>query len=157
AFAQAAAVAKTQLVRFGVTPFPYRGNVPDKGGPFLDVVTGERHGHKSGRGGIYWEEPTYTDQRVLLSIPKGFDARRPAVMVVCFHGNQAKLARDVRDRQQVPRQVAESGLNAVLVAPQFAVDAIDSSSGNFWQPGVFARFLDEAAERLTRLYGEERA
>jgi hypothetical protein len=47
------------------------------------------------------------------SIPKGFDPRRLALIVVFFHGNAAALARDVRDRQQVPREVAESGLNAV--------------------------------------------
>jgi hypothetical protein len=59
-------------------------------------------------------------------------------------------------RQQVPRQVAESGLNAVLVAPQFAVDALDSSAGNFWQPGSFRQFLEEATVHLVDLYGDER-
>ena len=75
------------------------------------------------RGGTYWEDQTYSDQRVLLHIPKGFDPRRPALMVVFFHGNEATLERDVRNRQAVPRQITESGLNAVLVAPQFAVNA----------------------------------
>src|SRR5207247_8074983 len=72
-------------------------------------------------------------------------------------GNLATLARDVRNRQQIPRQVEQSGLNAVLVAPQFAVDALDSSSGHFWKPGVFAKFLDEAVPKLTQLHGDERA
>ena len=94
---------------------------------------------------------------MLLHIPKGFDPRRPALMVVFLHGNEATLARDVRNRQQVPRQVAESGLNAVLVAPQFAVNALDSSAGRFWEPGVFAQFVQEAGEQLTRLHGDERA
>jgi hypothetical protein len=149
--------AKTQLVPFDVTPFPYSGPVPDKGVTFLDVVNGERRGHTSLRGGVYWEDPTYSDKRVLLSIPRGFDLRRPAVIVIYFHGNLATLTRDVRNRQQVPRQVEQSGLNAVLVAPQFAVDALDSSSGRFWEPGVFAKFLDEAADRLARLHGDPRA
>ncbi|MEA2989956.1 MAG: hypothetical protein QOG83_2667 [Alphaproteobacteria bacterium] len=149
--------AKTQLVPFDISPFPYRGEIPDKNLPFMDVVNGERRGHTSPRGGIYWEDMTYSDRRVLLSIPRGFDARRPAVIVVFFHGNGATLARDVQNRQQVPRQVAESGLNAVLVAPQFAVDALDSSSGRFWEPGVFAKFLDETVGRLTRLHGDARA
>ena len=77
--------------------------------------------------------------------------------MVFFHGNEATLTRDVRQRQEVPRQVAESGLNAVLVAPQLAVNALNSSAGRFWEPGVFAQFLAEAAERLTTLYGDERA
>jgi hypothetical protein len=149
--------SKTALVPFEVSPFPYRGEVPEKKAPFLDVVDGERRGHRTARGGTYWEDQTYSDQRVLLHIPRGFDPRRPALMVVYFHGNEATLTRDVRERQQVPRQVTESGLNAVLVAPQFAVDALDSSPGRFWEPGVFAQFVAEAGERLTALYGDERA
>ena len=117
--------SKTALVPFEVTPFPYRGDVPDKNRPFLDVADGERHGHSTVRGGTYWEDQTYSDQRVLLHIPKGFDPRRPALMVVFFHGNEATLERDVRNRQAVPRQITESGLNAVLVAPQFAVNALE--------------------------------
>src|SRR5262245_2870264 len=148
---------KIQLVPFDVSPFPYSGPMPDKNMTFLDVVNGERRGHTSGRGGVYWEDLTYSDKRALLMIPRGFDIRRPAVIVVYFHGNLATLTRDVRNRQQVPRQVEQSGLNAVLVAPQFAIDALDSSSGRFWEPGVFAKFLDEAADRLARLHGDPRA
>jgi hypothetical protein len=148
--------AKTALVEFDNSAFPYSGEIPEKGLPFLDAVDGDHRGHTSPRGGVYWEA-TYSDRHVLLSIPKGFDPKKPALIVLYFHGNLAKLARDVRDRQQVPRQVAESGLNAVLVAPQLAVDALDSSAGRFWEPGFFARFLDEAAARLAKLYGHESA
>jgi hypothetical protein len=150
--------AKTAQVPFAVSPFPFRGEVPEKDKPFLDVSEGERLGHYSERGKrTYWEDETYSDRRVLLHIPKGFDARRPALTVAFFHGNEATLTRDVARRQQVPRQLAESGLNAVLVAPQFAVNALDSSAGRFWEPGVFAQFLGEAGERLTELHGDARA
>jgi len=150
------AASKTTLVPFENSPFPYRGDVPEKKQPFLDVVDGDRRGHNSARGGTYWEDQTYSDQRVLLHIPRGFDPRKPALMIVFFHGNEATLNRDVRKRQEIPRQVTESGLNAVLVAPQFAVNALDSSPGRFWEPGMFAQFVGEAAERLTQLYGDER-
>src|SRR5258705_10572872 len=127
AFAQAPMpAAKTQLVPFDTSPFPYSGPVPDKNTTFLDVHNGERRGHTSLRGGVYWEDLTYSDKRVLLFIPRGFDIRRRALIVVYFHGNLATLTRDVRDRQQIPRQLEQSGLNAVLVAPQFAVNALDS-------------------------------
>jgi hypothetical protein len=53
--------------------------------------------------------------------------------------------------------VAESGLNAVLVAPQFAVNALDSSAGHFYEPGAFRRFLEEAGKRLARLHGDRKA
>ena len=99
---------------------------------------------------------TFSDDRVLLHIPPGFDPTLPAVMVVFFHGHGANLARDVRDRQQVPAQITAAGVNAVLVAPQFAVDAADSSAGKFWEPNGFKRFLDEAAVKLARLYGDPR-
>jgi hypothetical protein len=150
--------AKTALVPFDTSPFPYHGDVPEKDKQFLDVIDGERRGHYSARAATtYWEDQTYSDRRVLLYIPRGFDARRPALLIVFLHGNEATLIRDVRERQQVPRQVAESGLNAVLVAPQFAVNALDSSAGRFWEPGLFAQFVREAAERLTELHGDARA
>jgi hypothetical protein len=150
------ASAKTALVPFEESPFPYRGQIPDKNVPFLDAAEGDRLGHTSPRGGVYWEDKTYSDRRSLLYIPRGFDPNRPALIVVFFHGNEATLARDVQRRQQVPRQIAESGLNAVLVAPQLAVNALDSSAGRFWEPGVFARYLNEATSHLTALYGDER-
>jgi hypothetical protein len=115
----------TKLVEFDSAPFPFDG------------------GRRS-----------YNDRRVLLHIPKGFDSRRPGVMVLFFHGHRATLERDVRDRQQVPAQISASGMNAVLVAPQMAVDAADSSVGRFSQPGAVSRFVAEAAEKLARLHGD---
>jgi hypothetical protein len=76
---------------------------------------------------------------------------------VFFHGHRATLERDVWERQQVPAQVSGAGINAVLVAPQFAVDAADSNPGKFAEPGGFARFLDEAAKELARLNGDPTA
>ena len=77
------------------------------------------------------EGRSYTDSHVLLTVPPGFDVNKPAVMIVFFHGHGATLARDVRDRQKLPDQIAASGVNAVLVAPQFAFDAADSNPGKF--------------------------
>jgi hypothetical protein len=42
----------------------------------------------------------------------------------------------------------------VLLAPQLAVDAADSSAGKFWQPGGLKRFLAEAAEHLADITGD---
>ena len=52
--------------------------------------------------------------------------------------------------EQVPAQITAAGVNAVLVAPQFAVNAADSSAGKFWEPNGFKRFLDEVAIQLAR-------
>jgi hypothetical protein len=149
--------AETSLVAFQSAPFPYRGTIPGSGRPFLNVNKDGRLGHTNFRGHVFWEADTFSDDRVLLHIPPGFDPTQPAVMVVFFHGHGADLARDVRDRQQVPEQITAAGANAVLVAPQFAFDAADSSAGKFWEPNGFKRFLDEAAIKLARLYGDPRA
>jgi len=70
---------------------------------------------------VLWESQIFSDDRVLLHIPPSFNPKRPAVMVVFFHGHGANLAKDVRDRRQVPAQITAAGVNAVLVAPQFAL------------------------------------
>ncbi len=148
---------RNALVPFDASPFPFNGIVATNRQAVSGCCRGRAARPHAPRGGVLWEDTTYSDRRVLLSIPRGFDIRRPAVIVVFFHGNGATLTRDVRNRQQVPRQIVESGLNAVLVAPQFAVDAADSSAGRFWEPGVFAQFMDEATNQLTRLHGDARA
>jgi hypothetical protein len=145
---------ETSLMDFETAPFPYHGTIPGSNRPFLNVNEDGRLGHANFRGQVLWESQTFSDDRVLLHIPPGFDPKHPAVMVVFFHGHGADLARDVRDRQQVPAQISAAGANAVLVAPQFAVDAADSSAGKFWEPNGFKRFLDEAAIKLARLYGD---
>jgi hypothetical protein len=146
--------ARTALIDFKTAPFPYDGKMPGSDRPFLDAGQAGHRGHTNFRGRVLWESETFSDPRVLLHIPPGFDANRPGVMVVFFHGHGANLATDVRDRQQVPAQISASGMNAVLVAPQFAFDAADSSAGKFWEPGGFKRFIDEAAEQLARLDGD---
>jgi hypothetical protein len=148
--------AKTQLVAFNASAFPYRGIVPDTKKPFLDVRSGRRLGHTTLRGDVCWEDTTYSDRRSLLYLPQGYNPTLPSLIVLYLHGQGATLERDVVNRQGLPRQVAESGQNIALVAPQLAFDAGDSSAGNFWKPGHFATYIDEAAERLMRLYGDKR-
>ena len=144
----------TTLVAMKSSAFPYFGNNPRSEAPFLNINKGERRGHRAYNGRVYWQDETYNDNRVLVHVPESFDVRKPGVIVVFFHGNGATLERDVRDRQLVPQQISDSGVNAVLLAPQFAVDAPDSSAGKFWQPGGFKRFMDESAGQLARLTGD---
>ncbi len=145
---------QTTLVSLRSSAFPYFGANPRTDEPFLNITQGGRRGHRGLGGRIYWQDRTFNDSRVLMHIPQHFDLRKPGVIVVFFHGNGATLERDVRDRQLVPQQVSDSGVNAVLLAPQLAVDAADSSAGKFWQPGGLKRFLDESSEQLARLSGE---
>jgi len=147
----------TTLVSMKSSAFPYFGNNPASEAPFLNISKGDRRGHRSYSGRVYWQDETYNDNRVLVHVPDTFDIRKPGVIVVFFHGNGATLERDVRDRQLVPQQISDSGANAVLLAPQLAVDAADSSAGKFWQPGGFKRFMAESSEQLARLYGDPNA
>src|SRR5262245_24598426 len=148
--------ARNELVEFDLAPFPYRGVNPRTSRPFLDVTDSDGpRGPRTGRG-LLWEDATFSDRRALLYIPRGFDVRKPGVIVVFLHGHRATLERDVRDRQRVADQIAQANANAVLVAPQFAVNASDSSAGRFWESYGFARFLGEAGEHLARLHGDWR-
>ena len=122
--------ANVSLASFENSAFPYHGSIPNyqetgQSRPFLDVDDNGRLGHSSPRGGIHWEDQTYSDRSVLLAAPQSFDPARPGVIIVFFHGNTATLSRDVIARQQIVRQLTDSGLNAVLVAPQLAVDALE--------------------------------
>src|SRR5262245_39818120 len=144
---------KTSLVEFELSPFPYEGINPATGRPFLNVDEGGRRGHAGSRGRVLWEDETFSDQRVLVHIPQGFDLKRPGLIIVFFHGHGAAVARDVRDRQRIAEQISASNANAVLVAPQMAVKAADSSAGIFWEQGLFAQFLNEAAEQLGLMSG----
>jgi hypothetical protein len=147
----------TTLVSMKSSAFPYFGTNPRSEEPFLNINKGDRKGHRSYSGKVYWQDETYSDSRVLVHVPETFDARKPGVIVVFFHGNGATLERDVRDRQLVPQQISDSGVNAVLLAPQMAVNAADSSAGKFWQPGGFKRFMDESTSHLARLYGDPKS
>src|SRR5262245_19468765 len=81
---------RTALIPFESAPFPYDGTVANTGRPFLNFEDQEgRRGHTTPFGRLYWEDETYNDRSVLLHIPKGFDIRKPSVMVVFFHGHGA--------------------------------------------------------------------
>lgn len=149
--------SQTKLVSFASAPFPYDGLNPRTKAPFLNVRDSGRLGHRTFSGRVYWADSTYSDNRVLLHVPRGFDTHRPGVIVMFFHGHGATLERDVLARQRVPEQITESGLNAVLVAPQFAVDARDSSAGKLWTPQGLRKFLDETADKLTQMHGDPSA
>ena len=139
------------LETFATSPFPLRRDRRMGDRPYFDVRDGVRRGRTTRHGEVCWEDETYAEARVLLAIPSNFDAARPATLVLYLHGNRARLERDVIKRQQLLRQVREADINAVLIAPQFALDAADSSAGRFAVRGVFRAFLDEASRGLERL------
>lgn len=147
----------TRLATLNAAPFPYDGMMPAGDRPFLELDPTGRRFHRTFQGRVYWEDERYSDPRVLLHIPRGFDIRRPGLLVLYFHGHRANLRRDVFMRQRVPWQVSTSRTNAVLAAPQFAVNAADSSAGKLWQRGGLHDFVRETAARLAAMHGDPRS
>jgi len=147
----------TRLAALNSAPFPYEGMMPGANRPFIEADETGRRFHRTPGGHVYWEEERYSDPRVLLHIPRGFDIRRPGLLVLYFHGHRANLRRDVFMRQRVPWQVSTSRTNAVLAAPQFAVNASDSSAGKLWQRGALRDLVNEVAGRLAVMHGDPRS
>jgi len=135
------------LIPFKYSPYPLTNKKDAK--KFFDVKSEDgRRAHNSPRGGTLWEDTTYSDNRVLVSIPANFDKKHTPTIVIFLHGNQSTLERDVIARQKIPEQIAAANINAILIAPQFAVDALDSNSGNFARRNYFSRFITEANLRI---------
>lgn len=145
------AAYRIALVSLANAPWPLKRNLGADGRPFFDVRDGARRGRTTRHGEVFWEHPTYADDRSLLALPADFDAARPATLVVFLHGNGALLERDVWHRQRVVAQVLGAARNAALIAPQLARDAPDSSAGRFAVRGTFRDYLDEASTALARL------
>ena len=106
---------------FDTSPFPYRGNKPSDGQPFMDKVENGRRRHTcraayiAGRRGVRQpEHPALHPQGLCPS---------PRALIGVLH-NGTELMRDTT-ASAMPQQLAASGLDAVLVAPQFALDAAD--------------------------------
>ena len=137
-------------------PFPLKRNIIDSGVPFFNVTENGRRGHLSPRGGVYWEDETYSDNRVLLTLTEKFNEDNHPFIVVYLHGNLTRLERDVIERQLIPQQVSDSGINALLLAPQLAVDALDSNAGNFVDQDFFTGFINEAIDTAARWQGDDR-
>jgi hypothetical protein len=147
----------TQLATFENSPFPFSGSRPGFEAPFFNVSEGGRRGHRTGAGRVYWAHETYSERRSLIHVPEGFNPEKPAVLVLFFHGHRARLERDIQKRYLIADQITASGMNAVIVAPQFAIEANDSSIGRFWEPGFMKAYLDEAADKMARMMGRPAA
>lgn len=100
----------------------------------------------------------------VVHVPEGFDAGTPLHIVVLLHGWSCCAASFVGSAPCSPADPASrgwgvarfhdrAGTNSVLVAPQLALLARDSSPGRFAEPGFFRAWLAEVlagplAERL---------
>jgi hypothetical protein len=137
-------------------PFPYEGTYDDTGQCFFDWTdpnTGKRF--HTNRYGLRLPEPEhYIDNSVLFHLPPGFSPEKPFAFLVFFHGNNSDIQQTDRD-YQIAEQVDGSGRNVILILPQLAKNATDSSPGKFFNHNAFKSFMVEASEILARRLGEE--
>lgn len=118
--------------------------------------------------GVDGPDGVFADARVLLHVTPGFDPSRPLLVILFLHGWRTTLCRQtggsryhVVESYRLVEQIDAAGLNAVLVAPQFARDAdteivdIPGHPGKFGRHGGVARLLGEALRRVAALTGSE--
>jgi len=84
----------------------------------------------------------YQDSTVAIVIPKGFKSSDRVDLVVHFHGHR-NYVENVLDRYQLPSQLVDSGLNAILIVPQGPKDAADSGFGRMEDQDGFEALMRE--------------
>lgn len=135
-------------------PFPLAGKDADS--RFFDSVdpkTGERF-RTSRTLERLSEREHYRDNSVLFYVPPQFNPNQPFSYVVFFHGNWSDVRQSVAE-YRLDEQVNRSGKNVILVLPQLARDAADSSPGKFSNRNAFRTFMQEAALVLTAKLGRK--
>jgi len=146
----------TFVTTLDAAPYPYHGKYDDAGVDFFDYTdpqTGARY-HTNRYGVRFPEKEHYSDGSVLFHVPPHFDPDRPFALVVFFHALDTNIRRTDTD-YDIAGQVNACGKNFVLVMPQLAKDAADSSPGKFFRPDAFRAFMDEAAGALAGRLGPE--
>lgn len=158
--ARSAARGHTFIAELGNAPFPVGPDAVDhRGAPFwhgVDTASGQRF-RRLGENRYYLEAAVYSDARVLFHASRGFDPAKPFRLVVFLHGHGSDIEETVARHLDLPGQVDRSGANAVLIAPQLALNAQESVPGKFVEPGRAAAFLDEAQGVLRAALGGDEA
>lgn len=152
---RAAAGGMTFVTALGNAPYPVgRDALDHRGKPFWHGTDGQgRRFRTLSEGRTYVEAAVYSDARVLFHAAKGFDPAKPFRLVLFLHGHGSEIERTVARDLDLPGQLDRAGVNAVLIAPQLALDVAESAAGKFVEPGRAAAFFDEAEGVLQRMFG----
>ncbi|MEO8900661.1 MAG: hypothetical protein ABI488_03395 [Polyangiaceae bacterium] len=94
----------------------------------------------------------YGDDTVIVFVPAKyrFRANEGVSALVHFHGHNSSAERALA-AHALREQLVDSRQNAILVVPQLALFAADSSCGKLATPGGFARLLGGAVATAARL------
>lgn len=95
---------------------------------------------------------SYGDDTVIVFVPRRyrFHAEEGVPALVHFHGHNSTAERAIA-AHALREQLVDSRQNAVLIVPQLARFAADSSCGRLAQPRGLARLLDNAISSTARL------
>ncbi len=122
------------LVPFQSAPFPHASR---------------EHGYQAGKT-FFPRDPHYIDSTVGVFVPKGFKPSKSVNFVVHFHGHNNHV-QQVFEQFDLARQMAMSGLNAVLLVPQGPKDVPDSTDGKLqYDKGSLTALLNEAIKFLVK-------
>jgi hypothetical protein len=98
-------------------------------------------------GKTYPADVHYSDRTVAIFVPKGFRASDATNLVFYFHGWRNNVD-DTFAQFHVAEQLAESGVNAVLVLAEGPKNAPDSFGGKLEETGVFASLVTDVLSTL---------
>jgi len=154
-----AGAGTTFIAALGNAPFPVGADALDhRGKPFWHGTDSDgQRVRLLSENRRYRERAVYSDARVLFHAAAGFDPAKPFRIVIFLHGHGSEIERTLVREIDLPGQIDRSGANAVLIAPQLALDAAESVPGKFVEPGRAAAFLDEAQGVLARMLGGDPA
>jgi hypothetical protein len=95
---------------------------------------------------------SHGDDTVIVFVPDKyrFRAEEGVSVLVHFHGHNSSAERAL-SAHELREQLVDSRQNAILVVPQLALFAADSSCGKLATPGAFARLLGGAVSTAARL------
>jgi len=130
-FAQQISGATIFHIRSGHTSFP--DTARDKGHLYENV--------------LYDAAQHYSDNSVMIVVPKGFDAKKSVDLVFWFHGWRNHIDSAVV-KYQLTRQFLAAKLNAVLVLAETAKDSPDSYGGKLENTGEFKALVADVLAGL---------
>lgn len=106
-------------------------------------------GYTTKKGEHFPADPHYADRSVGIVVPAGYRKGEAIDFVVHFHGHRNNVA-NVLTQFDLPRQLRQSGRNAILVVPQGAKDAPDEACGRLEEENGLRNLLNDVAALLHR-------
>lgn len=104
------------------------------------------------QGQFYDARTSYSEQRVGIYIPAHFDRKKPFYFMVYLHGWNNSIS-NVLFTEKLIDQIELSKKNVMLIIPELAKNAQDSSGGNLDDENGLALMMQDVKQKLTQLLG----